>query len=65
MNKGLPRTCTSTQAAEMLQLSAKTVAGLVRNGVIRGALIGGKYVIEQEEVLRYFNSRIVLPKAEK
>ena len=61
ITKDLPRTCTSAQAAEMLQVSPRMIASLIRRGIIRGARIGGKYVIEQEEVLRYFNSRIVLP----
>jgi excisionase family DNA binding protein len=62
MEKKLPETCTAAAAAEMFKMSPRMVRELIKRGVIRGAHIGGKYVIEQKEVLKYFESKIVLPK---
>ena len=62
MKNELPQTCTTGQAAEMLKLSPKSVVRLIRVGVIPASLIGGKYVILQSEIMKFFNLRIVLPK---
>jgi hypothetical protein len=46
----------------MLKLAPKSVVRLIRIGVIPASLIGGRYVILQSEITKYFESKIVLPK---